>query len=315
MLFIRNVRVDSPVILSPMAGFSDSPYRLLTRQMGSGISFTEFVSANDILKKPERVKIHFQFESKERPICFQIFGNHHEIILEAAKRICGKWHPDLLDVNMGCSTAKVTYKGSGAGLLKKPAYAGKIIEILRKNIQIPITAKIRLGWDEDSLNYLEVTRILEESGVEAISVHGRTKMMGYQGRANWQAIAEIKELRKIPIFGNGDIESYQHAIDMLKKYKVDAVLIGRHAIGNPWIFSGQKKQELAIKELKDFIRKHLDLMIQFYGSRGLILFRKHLVKYLKHYSYSDSLKRNILTTIDYSEFCNLLQQAPLSLKS
>lgn len=285
--------------LSPMAGFSDSPYRFLTRRMGSAFSYTEFVSADSISHYSKKAIDLFRFRSAERPIAFQIFGNNLEVLTEAA-RIIEDLEPDWIDLNMGCSTRKVSQRGSGAGLLQNPSYAGKIIESMNKAVRVPVTAKIRLGWDSDSLNYLEVTRILEESGASAISVHGRTKEMRYSGQADWEAIAEIKANRKVPIFGNGDVLSYSQAKNLQAKTNVDLVLIGRAAIGNPWIFSGRDKADVPQNEKLEVAWNHLQDMCDFYGEiNGLRLFRKHLSQY---FDSNSSWKKRLLVTESLSEF-------------
>ena len=307
---IGNVKIDGKVILSPMAGISDSPYRLLTRQMGSAFSFTEFVSADGITHFNQKTIRLFQFKEEERPVCFQIFGNNVQTIVEAAK-ISEELKPDIIDINMGCSTSKVSQRGSGAGLLKKPTYAGKIIETLRKNVHVPITAKIRIGWDHSSLNYKEVVTALQDSGVQAISVHGRTKQMGYKGQADWQIISEIKSFANVPIFGNGDVLSYEEAIQKLHSSGVDGILVGRAGIGNPWLFAGKDKSLVALSEMLHMIRSHLGYMLDFYDELGLVLFRKHLAKYLKEYPKLQDCKRQLLTCDSVEQFDDLLESISL----
>ncbi|NUM42670.1 MAG: tRNA dihydrouridine synthase DusB [Leptospiraceae bacterium] len=305
---VGDVEIQGDVILSPMAGFSDSPYRQITREFGSAFSFTEFVSTDGISRGSKKSIDLFRFQECERPIFFQIFGNKLDVITEAAK-IIEELNPDVIDLNMGCSVTKVAHKGSGAGLLKNPSYAGKIIESLSKNVRVPITAKIRLGWDHKSLNYKEVVSTLEESGVKAISVHGRTKSMGYTGKADWNAIAEIKSFAKVPIFGNGDIQTYKEAKDRINETGVDAVLIGRAAIGNPWIFKGIEKSSLKFSEIREGIYRHLKLMLEFYGERqGLILFRKHLSKYLRGFFGIADLREKLVTVTDLKDFYRLLDE-------
>ncbi|MEM7183426.1 MAG: tRNA dihydrouridine synthase DusB [Spirochaetota bacterium] len=306
MLRIGDVKIDGRVILSPMAGISDSPYRLLTRKMGSAFSFTEFVSADGITHFNQKTIRLFQYKEEERPVCFQIFGNDIKTIVDAAK-ISEELKPDIIDINMGCSTSKVSQRGSGAGLLKKPAYAGKIIETLRKNLRVPVTAKIRIGWDHDSLNYKEVVTALQDSGVQAISVHGRTKQMGYKGHADWKVIGEIKSFASVPIFGNGDVLSYEEAMQKLHSSGVDGILIGRAGIGNPWLFSGKDKSSIDLAEMLHMIRSHLRYMLDFYGELGLVLFRKHLAKYLKEYPKLQDCKRQLLTCNSVEQFDDLLE--------
>lgn len=305
-ILIGNVPIYGKISLSPMAGISDSPYRKLCREMGAAFSYTEFVSADEISHYSPKALSLLKFEEVERPIWFQIFGNNLETIVTAAK-IIQELAPDAIDLNMGCSTTKVSQRGSGAGLLKNPSYAGKIIESLVKNLNVPVTAKIRIGWDENSMNYKEVVHVLQESGISMISVHGRTKTMGYGGKARWDIIQEIKSFAKVPIWGNGDIQTYTEALKKLETSKVDGVLIGRAAIGNPWIFLGIDKRNLPYSEILKVILKHLNYMFEFYGKHALILFRKHLVKYLEHFKGIEKEKLLLLTTENEKEFYELLK--------
>lgn len=308
MIKIGNVEIPNNIVLSPMAGVSDSPYRQICREMGSGFAYTEFVSTDGISHHSKKSIDLFRYQEMERPISFQVFGNNLEIITEAC-RIIEDLGPDIIDLNMGCSVAKVSHRGSGAGLLRNPEYVGKIIESMTKAVKVPITAKIRIGWDHSSLNYKEIVHILQESGVQAISVHGRTKSMAYKGFADWNVIAEIKSFAKVPIFGNGDILSYAQAKERIKTSGVDGVLIGRAAIGNPWIFAGIDKSTVSFPEIRSMIFRHLSLMTDFYGEQmGLVLFRKHVSKYLRNYFGVSELRHKLVTTNDINEFHDLLNQ-------
>jgi len=303
---IHNLEVLGKISLSPMAGISDSPYRRLCRKMGAAFSFTEFVSCDEISHFSKKALKLLEFKPEERPIWFQIFGNNKQTIVKAAKLI-EELEPDAIDLNMGCSTSKVSQRGSGAGLLKKPLYVGQIIEEMVKSLRVPVTAKIRVGWDENSLNYREIVHILHESGISMISVHGRTKSMGYSGKANWDIITEIKSFAKVPIWGNGDIQTYTEALDKLATSKVDGVLIGRAAIGNPWVFSGIDKTNLSYPQIREVIFWHLSYMLEFYGEeQGIILFRKHLSKYLNHFRFPEEIKYRLLNCKEREELVGLL---------
>ncbi len=305
-MFVGNIPVYKKISLSPMAGISDSPYRKLCREMGAAFSYTEFVSTDELSHYSSRAISLLKFEEIERPIWFQIFGNNLETIVKSAL-IIQDLAPDVIDLNMGCSTSKVSQRGSGAGLLKNPIYVGKIIQSMVKSLNVPVTAKIRIGWDEASMNYKDVVHVLQESGISMISVHGRTKSMGYTGKARWDIIQEIKSFAKVPIWGNGDIQTYKEAIFRLNSSGVDGVLIGRAAIGNPWIFSGINKQTLIYAEIRNVILKHLRYMLEFYGeSQGVILFRKHLAKYLNHYEGIETEKTKLLTTQTLKDLYMLL---------
>ncbi len=271
----------SKVVLSPMVGYSDSPYRRLTRSQGSAFSITEFVSTEHLFRSNPRAISLFRYEEAERPIVFQIFGNNPEIIVRGVSRVLNL-NPDGIDLNMGCSVRNVSNSGSGAGLLKCLDKSREIIRRLVAETGLPISAKIRLGWDHDNLNYMETTAMLESEGVWAIAVHGRTRQMAYTGKAEWDRIGEIASARKIPIFGNGDVTSYKDAMAKVEKYGVAGVYIGRGSFGNPWLFSGRDRSELGYHERLPVILQHMDYMADFYGD-GLaaVLMRKQLHQYMK----------------------------------
>lgn len=301
---IGGVPIYGDKALSPMAGISDSPHRQLTRKYGSAWSFTEFVSSEQIIiGNPKTIRL-FDYKELERPIWFQIFGNDVDTITEAAKRIL-HLQPDIIDLNMGCSAHKVSQRGSGAALLKDLPLAGRMIESLRKSVNIPITAKIRIGWSNDDLNYKETVHVLEESGIQAISVHGRTKEMSYTGIANWDVIGDIKSFAKVPIIGNGDILNSEVAEQRLLETKVDAVLIGRGAIGNPWIFSGIDKDSLDFETIFEIAKEHYNLMKDFYGyDTAFRLFKKYFVKYFNNFEFFKERKEQIIrleNALDFEE--------------
>jgi nifR3 family TIM-barrel protein len=305
---VGNISVYGDVVLSPMAGFSDKPYRLICREYGSAMSYTEFVSAIGILHGNERTRQMLAFDSRESPMVFQIFGSDEKVLVDAALKI-EQLGPDIIDLNMGCSVRKVAGRGSGAALLREPAKVGRIFRRLTRALTVPVTAKIRLGWDEASLNYLEVARVLEENGASLIAVHGRTKEQAYRGAANWEAIAEIKSAVNIPVIGNGDVV-YAADIERMKQYTgCDAVMIARAAIGNPWIFQGKDIHQVTLPEKVQLIYRHLALMLDFYGEeRGLVLFRKHVVKYVRGLSHSSRLKPRLLSCTRPEEFVALMNE-------
>jgi tRNA-dihydrouridine synthase B len=301
LFYVGNLPIHGRAVLSPMAGVSDSPHRLLARSKGSAWSFTEFVAAEQInLGNPKAIRL-FHHEPDEDPVWFQIFGNSVESITSAAQRI-EPLNPKIIDLNMGCSVQRVSQGGSGAGLLKNLPLAGRMIESLCKNISVPVTAKIRIGWYNDSLNYRETIHVLQESGVSAISVHGRTKEMAYTGFANWDVIAEIKSFAKVPIFGNGDIDSVSMMQKRLRESKVDAVLIGRAAIGNPWIFAGIEKTSLSILEINEVAWSHYLAMKNFYDRDAFILFKKYFTKYFHDFEDYKKDKDAILRIRNEIEF-------------
>ncbi|XDD46517.1 tRNA dihydrouridine synthase [Leptospira sp. WS39.C2] len=316
MIRVGNVTIEGDVALSPMAGISDSPYRQISRRFGSAFSYTEFVSTEQLKIGNVKTLDMFRFQEMERPIVFQIFGSDLDTVVHASE-IAAERNPDIIDLNMGCSVSKVSHNGSGAGLLKNIRLAGQMIEGIRLRTGLPVTAKIRLGWDSLTLNYLETVKVLEGSGVSAISVHGRTKAMAYTGIADWNAIGEIKSRANVPIYGNGDVQTYQEAIDKKKQYGVDLILIGRKAIGNPWVFGKIAKKNIPWLQIKSVILEHLDSMLDFYPSTddyALILFRKHFIKYIENLGFPEETKRILLTVTSVNEFKERLESAKLDSK-
>jgi len=278
-----------------MTGYSDSPNRQLTREFGSAISYTEFVNAIDIVQDIHRVATRLSFSQVERPITFQIFDNDPARILRASNAVF-PLGPDILDINLGCSARSVSNRGAGAGLLKRPDLIEMIIRNLVKISPIPVTAKIRLGWDDSSRNYFEVVRILEANGASLIAVHGRTKTQRYSGQSDWQAIAEIKKMVRIPVVANGDVRSVSDIEQIKNITGCDAVMIGRASIGNPWIFSRRDRHTVSLLETMDVMKKHISLMIAFYGDvLGCTLFRKHLKAYLLPFSIEKPLLNQMLS--------------------
>lgn len=304
---VRNIPVYGDLVLSPMAGFSDLPYRLICREYGSAMSYSEFVSAEGLVHANERVGHMLAYEPVERPVVFQIFGSD-ETVLEAAARQIEPLGPDIIDINMGCSVHKVSQRGAGAALLKEPAKIGRIFARLSRALSVPVTGKIRLGWDDQSLNYLEVARVMEDNGAALIAVHGRTREQAYNGQANWEAIAQIKQAVRIPVIGNGDVRTAAD-IERIKQHTgCDAVMIGRAAIGNPWIFQRKDIDQVTLAEKTRLIYRHLDLMLDFYGrERGLVLFRKHVVKYVRGLTHMARVKQELITCTRPEEFVALLK--------
>jgi nifR3 family TIM-barrel protein len=306
--WIREVPVYGDVILSPMAGFSDMPYRLICREYGSAMSYTEFVSAEAVLHGSAKTLRMLAFKPVESPMVFQFFGSHEDK-LEAAARRLERLGPDIIDLNMGCSVKNVSGRGAGAGLLRDPAKIGRIFRRLVKAVSVPVTGKIRVGWDKASRNHREVARVLEDSGASLIAVHGRTKMQAYTGQADWDAIAEVKQTVKIPVVGNGDVRAAADIERMKRHTGCDAVMIARAAIGNPWIFQRRDRHEVSLADQAALVRRHLALMLEFYGrERGLVLFRKHVVKYVKGVHGASDLHHRMVTCEEADEFIDLIAE-------
>lgn len=305
---IGHVPVYGRTILSPMDGYSDLPFRAMCRTLGSAMSYTEFVNALDILQGHPRVAQKLAFRPEERPIVFQIFDDDPGRLLNAALQL-QEHEPDIIDINMGCSARRVSGRGAGAGLLRAPEKVAQIFGSLSRALEVPVTGKIRLGWDNDTRNFGEVAAIVEENGGAAIAVHGRTKSQGYGGQADWNAIAEIKEQVSIPVIGNGDVQTTSDIDRMARLTGCDAVMIARAAIGNPWIFAGLDRERVPPDLIRDTMLRHLSSMLDFYGpEQGLILFRKHASRYISPFRLTRSLRERLLTSETPEDFSRLLAQ-------
>jgi nifR3 family TIM-barrel protein len=292
---IKEVPVNGRFVLAPMDGYTDSPMRRICRSFGAALCYSEFLNGIDVTQSHPHYKTQSFFHESERPFIYQIYDDQPDRILSAALKLV-KNKPDAIDINLGCSAKKVSNRGAGAGLLRHPDKIALIASSLVRNLAIPVTAKIRLGWDEKSENYLEVASILEDCGVSMIAVHARTRRQEYSGSARWQAIAEVKQSVKIPVIGNGDIATYEDGRKMLEETGCDAVMIGRAAIGNPWVFTGSNRNNITQSELYTTIEKHFNLMIELYGPDIAVpLFRKHLVRYLNEYLTTPAIRRHIFT--------------------
>lgn len=277
---VGDIPIKSNLVLAPMDGLTDHPYREIIKRFHPGIIFSEFINAYDYINNHPFFNKQIIFSESQRPFAYQIFDNSPERILKTALFLAEK-NPDFIDINMGCSAKTVSSRGAGAGLLLEPEKIKAILTLLTKNITLPITAKIRLGWDESQLNYLMISKLLEDYGCAMISVHGRTKKQGYQGQADWNAIAEVKANVKIPVLANGDVNTTTDIENILKITHCDGVMIGRGALKNPWIFSGKNANQIPLDEKVNLLFQHLDLMTDFYGlDYGLVLFRKYIKFYL-----------------------------------
>ena len=298
---ISDIPIYGKLILAPMDGFSDIPYRSLCRQYGSAISYTAFVNAIDIEGGSPHIIQELEYLPEERPVIFQIFDSSEDRLLAAALKI-QKLKPDAIDINMGCSVRRVSGRGAGAGLLKDPGKIANIMQSLSRHLDVPTTAKIRLGWDDSSLNYLDIAKAIEDNGGALIAVHARTRAQGYGGKADWDAIAAIKQHVCIPVIGNGDIRTTSDIDEMLVHTNCDAVMIGRAAIGNPWIFRKQSLSDITMDEFKSVVFDHLDKMIAYYGlERAVVLFRKHLAGYIRPLNPSVTLRQSLLRCHDLEQ--------------
>ena len=304
--YIQTIPVYGDLVLSPMDGFSDQPFRSLCRELGSAIIYTEFINAIDVVQSSPKNDQKMALLPAERPVVFQIFDNDPDRLLEAALNL-QELGPDVIDINMGCSVRRVSGRGAGAGLLKTPLKIARIMRRLSQALEVPVTAKIRLGWDDSCRNYSLVARIIEESGGALIAVHGRTRAQGYSGKADWDAIAQVKDVVSIPVIGNGDVRSVADIEGLKKHTRCDAVMIGRGAVGNPWIFSYRDRAEVPLDQVRETMLDHLGRMLSFYGDeRGLVLFRKHLSRYLSPYPLTKEVRQRLLTAEQREDFISLL---------
>ena len=295
------------LILAPMDGYSNWPFRSLCRELGSAISYTEFVKAEDVLDRPHYIQKKLHFTEDERPVFFQLYGHNPDKILSAALQLQA-FEPDAIDINMGCPNRSITSRGAGAGLMRTPLKVARIFKQLTNSLDVPVTGKIRLGW-QDCQNQLLIARIIEEFGGSLLAVHARTKEQGHQGEPNLSAISEIKETVQIPVLGNGGINRVADIKVMQEITKCDGVMIGRAANRNPWIFSHKDREEIQTPEVEALLLNHLDRSLSFYGpTDGLVFFRKFTAGYLAPYELSPEIRRSLLTETAPKQFVKKVRE-------
>jgi nifR3 family TIM-barrel protein len=290
-----------------MDGVSDWPFRSLCRREGSAMSYTEFVRAEAILQEQSSVFKKLTYEEAEHPVVFQLYGDDPDIIVEAALRV-RDLGPDVIDLNMGCPSKSIAHRGAGVGMMRTPLKIAETFRKLTSALDIPVTGKMRLGWD-DCRTYKMVARMVEENGGALIALHGRTKEQGYGGVADWDAIAEVKAYVKIPVVGNGDVRKVADIKRMQDHTGCEAVMIGRGSMSNPWIFSGRDRDEVPPEEVRAFMHEHLRRNIEFYGDEdGQRLFRKYVAQYLMLKNLTRIERRNILSKKPPNEFLAVLDE-------
>ncbi len=309
--WVRDVPIYGDVILSPMAGYSDVPYRAICRAYGSAMNYTEFVPVEALMGRQRRNRFWQRLDRKsgEFPVVFQIFGNDAKKILEAALRI-EELEPDIIDVNMGCSTRKVSGRGAGVGMMPQPELIAETFHLLSHYLSVPVSGKIRLGWDDNQRNYADIARIMEENGASLVAMHARTKIQQYGGQANWDEIASLRQTISLPVIGNGDVQTPEDIERMKAHTGCDAVMIGRAAIGNPWIFGRLRRENLSPGDIIVAVKQHLSEMDAYYGATlGVMLFRKHLKQYLAGELWAETMVPQMLKITDLEELQAALSMA------
>ena len=310
-----NLNLDNRVFLSPMAGVTDLPFRLICKEQDCGMLYTEMVNAKALCYDDQNTKKMLKIEDAEHPLAIQIFGSDPEYMGGAAK-ILNSYPNEILDINMGCPAPKVVKNGDGSALLKNPELAGKVLRAVVDNSEKPVTLKIRKGWDDTCINAVEIAKIAEDSGISAIAIHGRTREQYYSGKADWDIIREVKENVSIPVIGNGDVFEVEDAINMLNKTNCDAIMIGRGAQGNPWIFkrinhymqTGEILPEPTLEEKIDTAMKHLKLAVEEHGEYVAVReMRKHIAWYLKGLRNSARVRDEINKIESYEEVVSKLK--------
>jgi len=319
---IGNIEIgEFPLLLAPMEDVSDPPFRAVCKINGADLMFTEFISAEGLIRDAEKSLQKLDIYDYERPIGIQIFGENINSMREAAAR-AEEAGPELIDINYGCPVKKVACKGAGAGILLDIPKMETMTREIVKQVSLPVTVKTRLGWDDNSIKIVEVALRLQDAGIKALTIHGRTRQQMYKGSANWDHIQKVREHPniQIPIFGNGDVSSPEVALDFRQKYGVDGIMIGRASIGNPWIFNeikhfmktGEYPEPPSLKEKVDTVINHLRFSIEWKGPRtGVFEMRRHYTNYFKGLDNFKPLRMRLVEAVEETELYDILEEIAL----
>lgn len=317
MLRIGKIEIrDWPLLLAPMEDLTDPSFRYICKLWGADLLYTEFISSDGLIRNGRKSLKKLEISDHERPIGIQLYGHNIESMVEAA-RIVENAKPDLIDINYGCPVKKISRRGAGAGMMKNVPLMVKMTEEIVKSTSLPVTVKTRLGWDDANKNIMDVALKLQDAGISAIAIHGRTGIQLYRGKADWTLIGEVKNNPdiRIPVIGNGDVDSPEKAKEMFDRYGVDGVMIARAAIGRPWIFrnikhyllTGEKKAEPGIRERVDLAKLHLAKSIEHKGEpRGILEMRRHFSSYFKGLPDFKETRMKLVTSVNIREITELL---------
>lgn len=306
--------INQGLFLAPMEDVSDYPFRMICKKLGADVMYSEFISSEALIRDAEKAFKKMIIKKDEHPIGIQIYGNRIEAMVEAAQ-IAEEKGPDFIDINFGCPVKKVALKGAGSGLLQDVPKMIDMCEAVVRSVELPVTAKTRLGWDAETIQIVDIASKMESVGIEALAIHGRTRAQGYKGEADWDWIAKTKQAVNIPIIGNGDIIEPKQAIEYFNRYGVDAVMIGRGAIHNPWIFRDAKAyrqtgfvpQPPSLKERVEILKEHYTLNVEYKGeTRGVREMRKHLSGYIKGLPHIAKFRQKMVTIDNLDEVFEML---------
>ncbi len=319
MVKIRDIELgEFPLLLAPMEDVSDPPFRALCKKHGADLMYTEFISSEGLIREAAKSVMKMDIYEYERPVGIQIFGYDIDSMRQATQ-IIEKTNPDIIDINYGCPGIKVACKGAGAGILQDIPKMVRMTEAIVKATNLPVTVKTRLGWDDETKFVVETAEKLQDVGIEAISIHGRTRKQMYKGEADWELIGQVKNNQRmhIPVFGNGDIDSPEKVMAKKEKYGVDCVMIGRASIGYPWVFNeikhfmktGEHLAAPGVKERVDITRQHLQMSVDWKGEiLGIAEMKRHYANYFKGISHFKEYRMKLVTTFNLQEIYDTLDQ-------